>query len=205
VRRVRPTKRPNVPDLPRRRVDPSTVGRTFESPDGKIFQDSMFVTLTCRSYGWVGADGSPINPDRYDYRSAARDLICFAAGFDRWVQNLRRADGRNVQYFAVLEMQRRMALLIHHGIRGAVSRQLLRQVTAGTYYQRWWPPTDVAVYPAGGAMPVWDEQTDNCVDPHTSQPLTRVKPPRVAPTAQHSAGRSRLGRPRGRLLIGDGL
>jgi hypothetical protein len=72
-------------------------------------------------------------------------------------------------------MQRRMALHLHIGIRGAVSRQLLRQVTAGTYYQRWWPPTDAVVYPAGGAMPVWDEQTHNYVDPHTGTPLTRVE------------------------------
>ena len=50
----------------------------------------MFLTLTMDSYGKVGDDGTPVDPDRYDYQRAARDAIHFAALFDRFIQNLRR-------------------------------------------------------------------------------------------------------------------
>ena len=91
ARRHRSTRRrQDTPDLPRRAVDPRTIGKTYTAPDGKTFRPSMFLTLTCDSYGKVTADGTPAYPDRYDYQRAARDALHFAALFDRLIQNLRR-------------------------------------------------------------------------------------------------------------------
>ena len=36
------------------------------------------------------SDGTPADPDSYDYTAAARDALHFAALFDRFIQNLRR-------------------------------------------------------------------------------------------------------------------
>jgi hypothetical protein len=55
---------------------------------------SMFVTLTCHSYGKIGPDGAPADPDSYDYQRAARDALHFAALFDRLIQSLRRFLGQ---------------------------------------------------------------------------------------------------------------
>src|SRR6202012_1341803 len=49
-----PRRRQDAPDLPRRKVSPRTVGKVFTAPDGKTFRPSLFVTLTCPSYGRVG-------------------------------------------------------------------------------------------------------------------------------------------------------
>ena len=56
----------------------------------------MFLTLTCPSYGRVREDGTPADPDSYDYQRAARDALRFAALFDRFIQNLRRFLGYDV-------------------------------------------------------------------------------------------------------------
>jgi hypothetical protein len=45
------------------------------------------------SYGRVGEDGAPADPDTYDYTRSARDALHFAALFDRFIQNLRRYVG----------------------------------------------------------------------------------------------------------------
>ena len=53
-RRHRSTRRrQDAPPLPRRKVDPRTVGKTYTAPDGKTFRPSLFLTLTCPSYGRV--------------------------------------------------------------------------------------------------------------------------------------------------------
>ena len=75
----------------------------------------MFLTLTCDSYGKVLEDGTPADPAAYDYRRAARDAIHFAALFDRFIQNLRRFLGYEVQYFAAVEPQKRLAPHVHTG------------------------------------------------------------------------------------------
>ncbi|MBO0821549.1 MAG: replication initiation protein, partial [Nocardiopsaceae bacterium] len=83
-RRHRSTRRrQDAPDLPKRKISPRTVGKTYTAPDGKTFRPSMFITLTCDSYGKVGDDGTPIDPSSYDYTRAARDALHFAALFDR--------------------------------------------------------------------------------------------------------------------------
>jgi hypothetical protein len=61
------------------------------------------------SYGRVREDGTPADPDAYDYTRAARDALHFAVLFDRFVQNLRRFLGYDVQYFGAVEPQRRLA------------------------------------------------------------------------------------------------
>src|SRR5450755_2186997 len=170
-RRHRSTRRrQDAPDLPRRAVAPRTIGKTYTAPDGKTFRPSMFITLTCDSYGKVTADGTPAHPDAYDYQRAARDALHFAALFDRFVQNLRRFLGYDVQYFAAVEPQRRLAPHIHLAMRGTVSRTELRRVLAATYHQVWWPDTSVVRFD-DGALPVWDEQTSTYLDPATGEVL----------------------------------
>ena len=171
ARRHRSTRRrQDAADLPRRKVNPATVGKTYTAPDGTTFRPSMFLTLTCPSYGRVQSDGTPADPAAYDYQRAARDAICFAALFDRFVQNLRRVAGYNVQYFAAVEPQRRLAPHIHVAIRGTISRAELRQVLAATYHQVWWPDPPLK-YRDGDELPVWLDQVGGYVDPATGEVL----------------------------------
>jgi hypothetical protein len=156
-RRVRSTRRrQDVPDLPRMPVEDRTVGRVFTAPDGKTYRPSMFVTLTLSSYGRVTAEGVPVNPAAYDYRRAALDALHFPKLVDRFWQNLRRCAGYQVQYFATIEPQRRLAPHLHTAIRGAIPRALLRQVRAATYHQLWWPPHETPVYT--DRLPVWTDR-----------------------------------------------
>jgi hypothetical protein len=165
-RRVRSTRRrQDAPDLPRRRVDARTVGRLYV----ERFRPSLFVTATLDSYGPVHSDGTPVDPDRYDYVRAARDAIHFSRLVDRFVQNLRRFVGWDVQYFAAVEPQRRLAPHLHLAMRGTVSRAELRQVAAATYHQVWWPQSDQVVYDC--VLPTWDPDREAYVDPETGEPL----------------------------------
>ena len=171
ARRHRSTRRrQDAPDLPRRKVSPRTVGKTYTAPDGKTFRPSLFVTLTCPSYGRVGEDGAPADPGAYDYDRAARDALTFAALFDRFIQNLRRYLGYDVQYFAAIEPQRRLAPHVHIAIRGTVSRAELRRVLAATYHQVWWPDASEVKYD-GDELPVWDEAIGGYLDPATGEVL----------------------------------
>jgi len=171
-RRHRSTKRrQDAPDLPRRKISPHTVGKTYMAPDGKTYRPPMFLTLTCPSYGKVREDGTPVNPAAYDYIAAARDALHFAALFDRFIQNLRRVLGQDVQYFATIEPQRRLAPHAHIAMRGTVSRAELRQIIAATYHQVWWPATDEPRFDSGN-LPVWDEARSRYVDPATGELLT---------------------------------
>ena len=170
-RRHRSTRRrQDTPPLPQRKIDPRTVGKTYTAPDGKTFRPSLFLTLTCPSYGRVTSEGTPVDPASYDYVRAARDALHFAALFDRFIQNLRRLVGYDVQYFAAIEPQRRLAPHVHLALRGTVSRAELREVIAATYHQVWWPSTDVIRFD-GGHLPVWDEDTGTYLDPETGERL----------------------------------
>ena len=145
---VRSTRRRgDAADLPVRPMEARTVGRSFTAADGKVYRPSMFITLTLPSYGRIiRGQGVPVDPNRYDYRRAALDAMRFAKLVDRWVQNLRRGAGFKVQYFAAIEPQRRLAPHVHVAMRGAIERQVIRQVTKGTYFQLWWPSFDVPLY-----------------------------------------------------------
>jgi hypothetical protein len=77
-RRQRSTRRrQDTPDVPRRPVTARTIGQAYAAAGGKTFRPSMFITLTCDSYGKVTADGIPADPDAYDYQRAARDALHF--------------------------------------------------------------------------------------------------------------------------------
>jgi hypothetical protein len=170
-RRHRSTRRrQDAPPLPRRKVDPRTVGKTYTAADGKTFRPSLFLTLTCPSYGRVTPDGTPVDPDGYHYGAAARDALHFAALFDRFIQNLRRYCGYDLQYFAAIEPQRRLAPHVHMAIRGTISRRELREVIAATYHQVWWPSTRTVRF-GGDHLPVWDEHSGNYLDPATGEVL----------------------------------
>jgi hypothetical protein len=170
-RRHRSTRRrQDAPDLPRRKISPRTVGKTYTALDGKTFRPSMFLTLTCPSYGKVGEDGTPADPDGYDYQRAARDALHFAALFDRFIQNLRRVLGYDVQYFATIEPQMRLAPHVHIAMRGTLSRAELRQIIAATYHQVWWPPTAHVRFD-GDRLPIWHEASGRYLDPDTGELL----------------------------------
>jgi hypothetical protein len=97
----------------------------------------------------------------------------FSKLVDRFVQNLRRFVGYDVQYFATVEPQRRLAPHLHMAIRGTISRAELRQVAEATYHQVWWPSTDRVVY-SGHRLPVWDDaagEDGGYVDPETGAVL----------------------------------
>jgi hypothetical protein len=172
ARRHRSTRRrQDAPDLPQRKISPHTVGKTYTAPDGTVFRPSMFITLTCPSYGKVSFDGTPVHPAAYDYTRAARDALHFAALFDRFVQNLRRVLGQDVQYFATIEPQKRLAPHVHIAMRGTLTRTELRQIIAATYHQVWWPKSD-QVRCDSGSLPVWDDARSRYVDPGTGELLT---------------------------------
>ncbi|MEU7996168.1 replication initiator [Micromonospora sp. NPDC049060] len=171
-RRKRSTKRrQDAPDLPRKKVEPRTVGKVYTAPDGTQHRPSMWLSLTLDTYGRVLPDGTPADPGSYDYRRAAWDAVHFARLLDRFWQNLRRCVGWNVQYAGCVEPQRRLAPHAHFAIRGTIPRALLRQVAAATYHQVWWPPANELVYSLD-RLPVWDNNADAWVDPDTRQPLT---------------------------------
>jgi hypothetical protein len=160
-------RRQDAPNLPRKAVAKTTVGREYAGR----FRPSMFVTVTCDSYGRVRDDGTPVDPASYDYRRAARDAVHFSSVVDRWWQNLRRVVGWDVQYFATVEPQRRAAAHLHAAVRGSIPHEVIRQVTAATYHQVWWPAHDELRYSAEHP-PVWDSNARVFVDPDTRTPLT---------------------------------
>jgi replication initiator protein RepSA len=161
-------RRQDAPDLPRRNVAKTTVGREYA---GK-YRPSMFITLTLDTYGRVHEDGTPVHPYTYDYRRAARDAVHFSSLVDRWWQNLRRVAGWDVQYFATVEPQKRATPHLHAAVRGSISHDVLRLVTAATYHQVWWPNHDERIYQDGEPLPVWDSRTQSFLDPVTRVSLT---------------------------------
>ncbi|WP_019931519.1 replication initiator [Nocardia sp. BMG111209] len=174
-RRVKSTRRrQEFPNLPHKKVSKDTTGRTFA---GK-HQPSTFLTVTLPSYGrchsdgavnkqgQVCGDGSPVDPDSYDYRRAARDAMFFPKLFDSTMKNWRRVTGRAVQYFATVEPQRRGAPHAHIAARGTDPHAVITELLAGTYHSLWWPHFDHEVY-TDERMPVWDYRTGGFVDPDT--------------------------------------
>lgn len=170
-RRVRSTRRrQDAPDLPRADMDPTTVGRVFEAPDGKVWRPSMFITLTLPSYGKVNGEGVPVDPASYDYRRAVLDAMHFSKLVDRFWQNLRRCAGYRVQYFAAVEPQRRGAPHLHAAARGAIARRVIRDVRAATYHQVWWPAHERVVYGLD-RLPQWSDDVAGYVDSDTGEVL----------------------------------
>jgi Replication initiator protein, pSAM2 len=84
--------------------------------------------------------------------------------------NLRRYLGHDVQYFAAVEPQRRLAPHIHVALRGTIARSELRRVLAATYHRVWWPDVPVK-YRDGDELPVWLDQVGGYVDPATGEVL----------------------------------
>ncbi|MEU7679728.1 replication initiator [Micromonospora taraxaci] len=171
TRRVRSTRRrQDAPDLPRVPMDNRTVGSTFTAPNGRTYRPSMFLTLTLPSYGKVGPDGTPRDPEAYDYHRAAMDALHFPKLVDRFWQNLRRCAGYKVQYFATVEAQHRLAPHLHAAVRGVIPRQVVKDVAAATYHQLWWPQCSEPVY-VGDELPRWDDMAGAFTDPRTGAPL----------------------------------
>ena len=178
-RRTRSTRRcSGTEDLPRLPVENRSVGQTFVTPDGSTYRPSMFVTLTLGSYGKVISGrpgvavpgvGTPLHPERYDYRRAALEALHFPKLFDRWMQNLRRCAGYRVQYFGAIEPQRRLAPHMHVAMRGAIPREVIRTVTRATYLQLWWPSFDEPVYV--DEVPAWDPRAECYRDPDDARAL----------------------------------
>ena len=169
-KRVRSTRRrQNMPDLPRLTMDPRTVGRVFTTAAGKQYRPSMFASLTLPSYGAVLANGAPRHPAHYDYRRAALDALHFSKLCSRFWTHLRRCAGYNVQYFSVIEAQKRGAPHLHSAVRGAIPRAIFRQVVAATDFALWWPPFDQAVYE--DRLPTWTGPEHGYADTDTGEVL----------------------------------
>jgi hypothetical protein len=151
-------RRQDAPDLPKRVRQDTTLGRTFGGSDGKVYRPSLFVTLTLPSYGKV-RNGVPVDPAAYNYAAAARDALHFSKLVDRFVQNLRRVAGFDVQYFGTVEPQKRLAPHLHMAIRGTLPRAEMKQIAAATYHQVWWPSVDEVRFD-GDHLPVWTERAD---------------------------------------------
>ncbi|GAA3000563.1 hypothetical protein GCM10017559_21880 [Streptosporangium longisporum] len=173
-------RRQDAPDLPKRAKQDTTLGRTFIASDGKVYRPSLFVTLTLPSYGRV-RNGVPVDPTTYDYARAARDALHFSKLVDRFVQNLRRVAGYDVQYFASVEPQKRLAPHLHMAIRGTMPRAEVKAIAAATYHQVWWPSVDEVRFD-GDHLPLWapraeqaepypDGQTGDYLDPATGELL----------------------------------
>ncbi|MEV8635596.1 replication initiator [Streptosporangium sp. NPDC051023] len=160
-RRSRSTRRrQDAPDLPKRARQNTTLGRTFVTSDGRVFRPSLFVTLTLPSYGKIrSGQGVPVDPASYDYAAAARDALHFSKLVDRFVQNLRRVAGYDVQYFATVEPQKRFAPHLHMAIRGTLPRAEIKAIAAATYHQVWWPAVDEVRF-EGEHLPIWDERDE---------------------------------------------
>ena len=170
-KRVRSTKRrQNLPDLPKLRMSDRTVGQVFTTPSGKQYRPSMFATCTLPSYGAVLPSGAPKHPGSYDYRRAALDALHFSKLCGRLWSNLRRCAGFNVQYFSVIEAQKRGAPHLHATIRGAIPRAIFRQVVAATDYALWWPPFDQVLYD-NDRLPEWTGPEHGYADPDTGEVL----------------------------------
>ena len=163
----RPGAATTPPTCPGCRPRTAPSGRVFTAPDGREYRPSMFLTLTLPSYGPVTAPVRRSTRPATDYRRAALDALHFPKLVDRFWQNLRRCAGYKVQYFAAVEPQHRLAPHLHAAIRGAIPRDLLRQVIKATYVQIWWPPHDQPVYVH--RIPVWDGT--NYVDADTGEIL----------------------------------
>jgi hypothetical protein len=173
ARRVRSTRHlPGFPDLPVLPVEDRTIGKAFtDERTGKTYRPSMFLTITLPSYGKViPGTGVPRNPKSYDYRRAALDALLFPRLVDRFWQNLRRAAGYKVQYFAAVEPQRRLAPHLHAAVRGAIPRATIKAVAKATYAAIWWPPIDHVVY-EGDYLPGWHEDLGGYLDPDTGAVL----------------------------------
>ncbi|MER5425153.1 replication initiator [Streptosporangium roseum] len=175
-------RRQDAPDLPKRARQDTTLGRTFVAADGRVYRPSLFVTLTLPSYGKIrSGHGVPVDPATYDYARAARDALHFSKLVDRFVQNLRRVAGYDVQYFATVEPQKRLAPHLHMAIRGTLPRAEIKAIAAATYHQVWWPSVDDVRF-EGDHLPVWvqraehaepysDGQTGDYLDPVTGELL----------------------------------
>lgn len=125
-------RREDAPVVEKRPMSDRTVGRTMTSPSGRKHNPSMFITTTLRSYGPVLDDGTPRHPATYDYRQAALDAMHFPKLVDHFWRKMRRHSGFDVQYFATIEAQKRLALHMHAAVRGVIPESLLRQIVAAT-------------------------------------------------------------------------
>ena len=175
-RRARSTRRRDeMPDLPTIPVEHRSMGRIFTDPKtGHEFRPSMFITGTLPSYGLViPGEGVPRNPARYDYRRAALDALLFPKLVDRTIQNLRRCAGYQVQYFAAVEPQRRLAPHLHLAARGAIPRKVVKGVWAGSYVSIWWPPIVRVIFSEDQPQhwPIWAGEEVGYLDPATGEPL----------------------------------
>ena len=183
VRTVRSTRRiGGFPDLPTVPMDARTAGRAFMDPrTRRVFQPSMFVTLTLPSYGKVvPGRGVPVDPSRYDYRRAALDALPVSAVAGPVLAEPRPL--RGVQG-AVLLRGRGATPAGAARARGGAGRdpaghdQGCRQGDVPT--RRGGPSVERVVY-EGEQRPVWDEGRRGYVDPvdgGDAADLGRGRPP----------------------------
>ena len=136
---------------------------------GKTYRPSMFVTFTLPSYGPVRTDGTPVDPSTYDYRRAALDALHFPKLVDRVWQNLRRATGYQVQYFAVGGGAAPPGSPSACGDPGRDPPRAAARGRRATYHQVWWPAHEKPVFTGRSSPSGWTSV--GYVDPTTRRPL----------------------------------
>ena len=133
-------------------MEKRTLGREFAGR----FRPSMFVTLTLRHLRPGARRRHAGRPGRATTTGGRLGTRCTSPRW--WTGGGRTCAacvGWDVQYFATVEPQKRCAPHLHAAIRGSIPHEVLRQVTAATYHQVWWPAHDELVYD-GDQLPVWD-------------------------------------------------
>ena len=151
-------RRQDAPDLPRRAKQDTTLGADVH----RLRREGLPAVAVRHAHASLlrrVRNGVPVDPARYDYRRAARDALHFSKLVDRFVQNLRRVAGYDVQYFATVEPQKRLAPHLHMAIRGTMPRAEVKAIAAATYHQVWWPSVDEVRFD-GDHLPVWVERAE---------------------------------------------
>ena len=157
----------------------------LHGPDGKTWRPSMFLTLTCDSYGKVGPDGTPADPGQLRLpagrtgRAPLPGAVRPAHPEPAPLPRLRRPVLRHHRAAETPRPARPPRLPRRHLPRRPAA------VIAATYHQVWWPPTARRLgrtscpsgtsHPAvprpgtGELLPTWDQALD-AIGPH-DQPL----------------------------------
>ncbi len=172
VRRHRTTRRrQDAAPLPRRKIAARTVGKTYTTPDGKQFRPSLFVTLTCPSYGRVSERRHPGRPGQLRLRSGRHGTRCTSRPCS--TGSSRTCAASSATTCSTSPPSNRNGGSPRTSIWRCAApspARDLRRVLAATYHQVWWPDTSVVRFD-GDELPVWDEQTATYLDPATGEVL----------------------------------
>ena len=170
-RRSRSTRRrQDAAPLPARKIAPRTIGRVYTSPDGKKYRPSMFLTLTCDSYGKVRDDGTPVDPaamttpGRRGTRSTSPRCLTGSSRTCAGCSAMRRSTSAGSSRSSA--WPRTSTWRSGAACPGRCCARSWRPPTTKSGGP---PPTTVRF--DGDQLPVWDEGSGNYLDPATGEVL----------------------------------